>query len=1036
MTTASHPRSSALRILFSVLSLLALVAYAYSAIGNWREVRRGLESGLAYENKLLTQAVHATMVTHSVMLKSIGDGLLLLGALEQPESGREFIEKMQRTDQGMAGFGFVRADGQLLLISRVPAGQPLPNLLASAETRDSFAAALEAKAMQVGRPYFQKQLGEWVIPIRQPFYDAAGKPLVVMTAGYRIEGGNAAWAQLATGPDVTVLLLRNDGYRQYQYPLPGPSSDALLERLYGKPVPPTLLNSLRQQPAAAGTVELEVEGVPMLAAYNRLDDYGLYAVTMQPLAKASQAGWAAVLTPTLWLLGYLLAAYAIYRLARQRQMLDERELYGVTASLQSILEGASYSIISTDLTGIIRSFNAAAEDMLGYTAAELIGKATPAIFHDDSEVAARAAELSAEFGETVQPGFDVFVLPLRHLREGDKKFSNREWTYVRKDGIRLPVSLSVSEVRGAAGESTGYIGIAHDISERKQQEEEIRKLLTENETILSNALVGIVYLKHRRVVTCNRRLEEIFQYAPGELVGETSERFYESREAFERIGKVAYQAAGEGKSYTEELPLRHKDGSLFWGSLSGRAIDPTHPHEGSIWIYSDISERKAAEDKINELAFFDQLTGLPNRTLLLDRLKQAMTASSRSGSYGALLLVDLDNFKTVNDTHGHDMGDLLLKQVAQRLTTCLRAGDTAARLGGDEFVVMLANLSTSDRDAANQTETVGEKILATLNQPYQLGNVQWHSTPSIGVILFSGELTEIDSLLKQADLAMYKSKEAGRNALHFFDPEMEVVVMKRAHLETDLRAALAQQQFLLHYQGQVAGGQLSGAEVLVRWQHPERGMVSPLEFIPFAEETGLILPLGHWVLETACRQLSAWATQPDLAHLTVAVNVSARQFRHKDFVAQVLAVLDATRVNPQRLKLELTESLLVANVEEVIEKMHALKAKGVGFSLDDFGTGYSSLAYLKRLPLDQLKIDQSFVRDVLTDPNDAAIARTVVALAQSLGLGVIAEGVETAAQREFLASFGCHAYQGYLFSRPLPVDGFEHFARTASPSSE
>ncbi len=439
-----------------MLALLALVAYAYSAISNWREVRRGLESGLAYENKLLTQAVRATMATHSVMLKAIGEGLLLLGALEQPENGREFIEKMQRTDPGMAGFGFARADGQLLLISRVPAGQVLPNLMANADSRDSFAAVLEAKTLQVGRPYFQKQLGEWVIPIRQPFYDAAGKPLVVMTAGYRIEGGNATWARLATGPDVTVLLVRNDGYRQYQHPLPGPHSDALLERLYGKPAPAPLLEGLRQLPAAAGTAELELDGVPMLAAYSRLDDYGLYAVTMRPLANATQAGWAAVLTPTLWLLGYLLAAYAIYRLARQRQMLDERELYGVTASLQSILEGASYSIISTDLTGTIRSFNAAAEDMLGYTAAELVGKSTPAIFHDASEVAGRAAELSAEFGETVQPGFDVFVLPLRHLRDGDNKVSNREWTYVRKDGRRLPVSLSVSEVRGAGGETTGY----------------------------------------------------------------------------------------------------------------------------------------------------------------------------------------------------------------------------------------------------------------------------------------------------------------------------------------------------------------------------------------------------------------------------------------------------------------------------------------------------------------------------------------------------------------------------------------------------
>jgi EAL domain-containing protein (putative c-di-GMP-specific phosphodiesterase class I) len=315
-----------------------------------------------------------------------------------------------------------------------------------------------------------------------------------------------------------------------------------------------------------------------------------------------------------------------------------------------------------------------------------------------------------------------------------------------------------------------------------------------------------------------------------------------------------------------------------------------------------------------------------------------------------------------------------------------------------------------------------------LNQPYQLNDVAYHSTPSIGATLFSGQQTAIDVLMKQADLAMYKSKEAGRNALRFFDPDMERVVMKRATLEKDLREAIEQKQFLLHYQAQMAGGRVTGSEVLVRWLHPQHGVVSPAEFIPLAEETGLILPIGYWVLETACTQLAVWAARPEMAHLTVAVNVSAHQFRQPDFVAQVLAVLENTSANPRRLKLELTESLLVANVEEIIEKMFALKAKGVGFSLDDFGTGYSSLSYLKRLPLDQLKIDQSFVRDVLIDPNDAAIARTIIALAHSLGLGVIAEGVEKEAQRDLLASAGCHAYQGYFFSRPLPLEGFEAFA--------
>ena len=352
-----------------------------------------------------------------------------------------------------------------------------------------------------------------------------------------------------------------------------------------------------------------------------------------------------------------------------------------------------------------------------------------------------------------------------------------------------------------------------------------------------------------------------------------------------------------------------------------------------------------------------------------------------------------------------------------------------ARLGGDEFVVMLAGLSTVAADAATSTETVADKILAALNQMYQLGNVVHHSTPSIGVTLFMGQRVATEELMKQADLAMYRAKAAGRNAVRFFDPAMKTAVMGRAALESDLRQAIKDEQFVLHYQAQVVGdGRLTGAEVLVRWQHPQRGMVSPSEFIPTAEETGLILPLGHWVLHTACTQLAVWATRPEMAHLTVAVNVSAHQFRQPDFVEQVLTVLKTTGADPQRLKLELTESLLVSNVEAVIDKMFALKAKGLGFSLDDFGTGFSSLTYLKRLPLDQLKIDQSFVRDVLVDPNDAAIAKTIVALAQSLGLSVIAEGVETQAQRDFLASVGCHAYQGYFFSRPLPIDDFEKFA--------
>jgi diguanylate cyclase (GGDEF)-like protein len=437
-----------------------------------------------------------------------------------------------------------------------------------------------------------------------------------------------------------------------------------------------------------------------------------------------------------------------------------------------------------------------------------------------------------------------------------------------------------------------------------------------------------------------------------------------------------------------------------------------------------------ATEKIKKLAFYDPLTSLPNRRLLLILLERTLAASSRHQRNGALLFIDLDNFKVLNDTLGHDKGDLLLQQVAQRLSACIREGDTVARLGGDEFVVMLKDLSENPQEAAKDAKTVGENILVALNQIYQLAGYEHNCSASIGVTLFADRHGTIDDLLKQADLAMYQAKAAGRNSLRFFDPEMQAQIMARAVMESDLREAILKDEFHLYYQVQVAGERrLTGAEALVRWEHPQRGIVLPAEFIPLAEETGMILALGNWVLESACTQLAIWATRPEMAHLTVAVNVSARQLHHSDFVNQVLAVLERTGAKPHRLKLELTESLLISNVEDVIAKMTALKARGVGFSMDDFGTGYSSLSYLKRLPLDQLKIDQSFVRDILIDPNDAAIAKMIVALADSLGLAVIAEGVETEAQRDCLALMGCHTHQGYLFSRPLPLAEFEEYVK-------
>jgi diguanylate cyclase (GGDEF)-like protein/PAS domain S-box-containing protein len=617
--------------------------------------------------------------------------------------------------------------------------------------------------------------------------------------------------------------------------------------------------------------------------------------------------------------------------------------------------------------------------------------------------------------------------------EARQTFRDFEYEHVTADNGSFYTETSGAPFFDADGSFAGYRGVGKNITKRKQTE--LALVRSEHLLRLSSqaAQIGSYVIN---LVTGRWESSPLYDEILGidasftrDMAGWQSLLHPDDVHRVKDEFKVTMT---NGKAFSREYRvIRPLDGEtrwvVAWGDFERDSLGKPVLQIGAI---QDITERKTAADKIEQLAFFDLLTDLPNRRLLLDRLRQAMAASARSEKCGALLFIDLDNFKTLNDTLGHDIGDLLLQQVARRLVTCVREGDTVARLGGDEFVVMLEDLSGNLQEAATQTEIVGEKILAALNETYDLGNYKHHSTPSIGVTLFINHQETIDELLKRADLAMYQAKAAGRNTLRFFDPDMQASVAARAAMEVDLRKAIVEKQFLLHYQAQVnSSGRVIGAEALVRWQHPERGLVSPADFIPLAEECGLILPLGHWVLESACGQLAAWASKPELAHLTVAVNVSARQFSLPNFVEQVLAVVDYLGARPDRLKLELTESLLLENAEDIIAKMLALRARGVGFSMDDFGTGYSSLSYLKRLPLDQLKIDQSFVRDVLTDPNDAAIARTIVALGQNLGLAVIAEGVETEAQREFLEAHGCHAYQGYLFSRPLPVEGFEEFAR-------
>jgi len=526
----------------------------------------------------------------------------------------------------------------------------------------------------------------------------------------------------------------------------------------------------------------------------------------------------------------------------------------------------------------------------------------------------------------------------------------------------------------------------------------------------------------QHILRVNRSFTRITGFSAEEAIGRKPDLLASGRHDAAFYGAM-HQSLNTVGSWSGEVWNRRKSGEVYPEWLTISAVKSA---KGEVTHYvstlTDITQRKAAEDEIRNLAFFDPLTQLPNRRLLMDRLQQALVSSQRSGRRGAVMFIDLDNFKLVNDSLGHDKGDELLREVGRRLASVLREGDTVARLGGDEFVVMLEDLTPRAGEAAAHCRRLGEKILAEISRSYELAGQSVAGSCSIGVTLFGEGPSSADELMKQADLAMYQAKAEGRNALRFFDPQMQTSVMAHMALDKDLRQALALGQLELLYQPQFKlDGRMVGAEALVRWRHPARGLVSPADFIPLAEETGLIVPIGQWVLTSACQALASWVDDPAREPLCLSVNVSGRQLRQPDFVQRILDTLADTGAPAHRLKLELTESLLLDNKEDTIHKMTALKAHGVGFSLDDFGTGYSSLAYLKRLPLDQLKIDQSFVHDVADDPKDAAIVRTVVALAESLGLNVIAEGVETPLQRDCLAAHGCTHYQGYLYGRPCPL---------------
>lgn len=561
-----------------------------------------------------------------------------------------------------------------------------------------------------------------------------------------------------------------------------------------------------------------------------------------------------------------------------------------------------------------------------------------------------------------------------------------------------------------------------EIEKREQREGELRGSEERYRSYIEHAPMGIfVAHDNGEFAVVNPALSLMTGFSKNELSMMSLADFFSSDTAQESAN--FFDSVHQHKSSEKEVTLRKKDGSVFLSHIRAIAL----PGDFLIGFCMDITEKKRDEEQIYNLAFFDALTALPNRRRLLDRLRLAISNSVQEQDLGALLMMDLDHFKNLNDTQGHDVGDLLLKQVGRRLMDCVRPDDTVSRVGGDEFVIILERLGKDAAIATQRAHELVKKIQTSVSQLYPLipGRPDYHITSSIGLTLFGDQESSIDALLKKSDIALYDAKRSGRNTYRFFSLEMQASIDDSTSLVDALRLALQNDEFTLYYQPQVnSNGHLMGAEALLRWTPPNAEIISPLTFIATAEESGLIVPIGDWVVEQCFKQLQRWQQRPETSGLKLSINISAEQFHQANFVAKICDGIERFNINPNRITLELTESAVLQRVEQAVQKMLKLRGKGVSFSLDDFGTGYSSLSYLKLLPLDQVKIDSSFVRDISFDPDDAAIVRAILAMSESLGLSVIAEGVETQVQREFLLDHGCLHYQGYLFGRPVPIENF------------
>jgi diguanylate cyclase (GGDEF)-like protein/PAS domain S-box-containing protein len=727
---------------------------------------------------------------------------------------------------------------------------------------------------------------------------------------------------------------------------------------------------------------------------------GVFVSDHDQLVRASMIkGWVFVAVTSLLLFGLVSRLISRIDDAHEQALQSKQQKQRALGLLETINNSSSDAIYAKDGEGRYLIINAAAGRFVGKLPDEIVGRDDRALFPPEQ------AEM-------------LMAIDRKVFATGNPSTAEEELD--TPEGRRV-FQATKGPLRDEAGRIFGTFGISRDITRRKQTESELRIAATAFESQLGMVITDA----NQKILRVNQAFTDMTGFAAADAIGARPSILKSGRHD-PGFFREMWATLDQNNFWQGEIWNRRKSGEVHPAlvSISG-VVDNAGNVTHYIGAYSDLSQHKQAEQVIHSLSFYDALTTLPNRRRMLERLKQVVHADRRPAGHGAVLFVDLDDFSNLNDTRGHDVGDQALVEIAKRLRACVPEEDNVARPSSDEFVIMLDNLALDADQAAFQAGEAAERIREAIRKPMQVGGGPYECTASIGISLFRKGATAPEELMKQADASMYQVKRLGRDRIHFFDAQMQASLEQRIALEGALKRAIPG-ELRLHMQPQVDNfGVVMGAECLIRWQPTEGALIGPIEFIPLAEDTGLILPIGRWVLESACLQLKRWESNRLTRHMVLAVNVSARQFEQPDFAKQVLDILDLTGADPTRLKLELTESMLLGNTDGVIAKMASLKARGIHFSLDDFGTGFSSLSYLKRLPIDQLKIDQSFVRDLESDANDAAIVRTIIALGQSLGLDVIAEGVETEGQRDFLAVHGCKQYQGYLFGRPVPITDFE-----------